>query len=544
MAYAHFERVYQHTCQWVHSLQQTGWVAPDIAQQLQSLSQTLPEHLFQDTQARPLIVAFMGGTGVGKSSLLNRLAGKAIAKVGEERPTSKEVTLYHHESVNLSELPAHLPLDKIRIAKHTELDQQQLVWIDMPDFDSIEQQNQQLVLQWLPYIDVLIYVVSPERYRDNKAWQMLMQEGQRHAWIFILNQWDKGCTEQYLDFKRQLQLAKFDNPMIYKTDCSGVLPDEYLQLQDNLRTLANQNTLVHLEQRGEQLRYQALAKVLQSIQTALGTAAQSTQLQEEWQPLWQHASEVYRAAFVWITKLHSEYYAQTDGQVGKLPAHSPQEFWDQWAQQRLHDLLDEIILRADALNLPTQHLKTELQTVRQKAGKWMAEALEIELRKALANPGNSVQRSLLKLAQFFEIVLPLSAMGTVAYTVLQGYYQSNQTHTHYLGLDFAIHSVLVIALAWIIPFFMRLKLKPSLKSAALRGLKIGLEQGLAQIDSTVNHILLQTQQLQHSHLQQVQELLNSCQTQTPVTPLADDSALARMLMPQSAATNNKLQDIA
>ena len=47
----------------------------------------------------------------------------------------------------------------------------------MPDFDSIDQNNRHLVLEWLPHIDVLIYVVSPERYRDEKAWRLLFAEG-------------------------------------------------------------------------------------------------------------------------------------------------------------------------------------------------------------------------------------------------------------------------------------------------------------------------------------------------------------------------------
>jgi predicted GTPase len=172
----------------------------------------IPEHqkpllpnssLTTSAGTRPLIVAFMGGTGVGKSSLLNRLAGKAIAKAGIVRPTSREVTLFHHRSVVMEHLPEQLPLSKINISQHEDEEKKNIVWIDMPDFDSTEQSNKQLVLQWLPYIDVLIYVVSPERYRDEKAWRLLLSEGARHAWLFVFNQWDRGRLEQYQDFNRQ-----------------------------------------------------------------------------------------------------------------------------------------------------------------------------------------------------------------------------------------------------------------------------------------------------------------------------------------------------
>ena len=98
----------------------------------------------------------------------------------------------------------------------------------MPDFDSTEQSNKRQVLEWLPHIDVLIYVVSPERYRDEKAWRLLLAEGGRHAWLFVLNQWDRGQTEQYEDFKQQLHKAGFADPVIFKTICGESLQaDEF-----------------------------------------------------------------------------------------------------------------------------------------------------------------------------------------------------------------------------------------------------------------------------------------------------------------------------
>ena len=173
------------------------------AQAILEIDARTPDSLFANHDARPMIVAFMGGTGVGKSSLLNRLAGLNIAKTGIERPTSREVTLYHHQSVCIQQLPAGLPVDKIIINRHQDDSKKNIIWIDMPDFDSVELSNKHLVLEWLPHIDVLLYVVSPERYRDNKAWQLLMAEGAKHAWLFVLNQWDRGQPVQYDDFKQQ-----------------------------------------------------------------------------------------------------------------------------------------------------------------------------------------------------------------------------------------------------------------------------------------------------------------------------------------------------
>jgi len=120
----------------------------------------------------------------------------------------------------------------------------------MPDFDSTEQSNKQLVLQWLPHIDVLVYVVSPERYRDEKAWQILLAEGARHAWLFVLNQWDKGQNEQYDDFQQQLHKAGFYEPIIFKTACTENLQaDEFAELETTINSLATAHVVEQLEQR-------------------------------------------------------------------------------------------------------------------------------------------------------------------------------------------------------------------------------------------------------------------------------------------------------
>jgi hypothetical protein len=52
---------------------------------------------------------------------LNRLAGQEIARTGVVRPTSKEVTLFHHTSVKITQLPSRLPIDKIKVAEHQSI---------------------------------------------------------------------------------------------------------------------------------------------------------------------------------------------------------------------------------------------------------------------------------------------------------------------------------------------------------------------------------------------------------------------------------------
>ena len=534
MAYD-YSNLVEKTRRWADLACASGWITADAASLLSHADTRSPETLFPSTGigTRPLIVAFMGGTGVGKSSLLNRLAGKAIAKAGIVRPTSREVTLFHHHSIAMQQLPEHLPLAKITIAQHDIDAQKNIVWIDMPDFDSTELSNKQQVLQWLPHIDVLIYVVSPERYRDEKAWRLLLAEGARHAWLFVFNQWDKGQLEQYEDFTRQLHKAGFVAPMIFKTACTETLQtDEFASLETTIVSLATAHTVEQLEQRGMQVRKNDLKQKLQQLSGRLGSDQAAQQAAALWQKRWQHTVQQLQQGFVWPLQQTAAYYAEHAADLLTNPVAARHSLWDAWAQARFDDALDEFMIDLDQQGLPVTPFKQHTAAIREKAPKIMHTQAELATRLALANPGNVLQRTFLKGLRLCEILLPLTAMAWVGYKVFMGYYTSNMTDNHYLGVDFAVHSGLLIALTWLIPFFLLKKAQPSLKKTALKGLNKGLHNAFSQID---NEILTAVESLVRQHQEQRKQLsgiIEQCSVNAADQRLsvADDSPLARMLM--------------
>ncbi len=528
------------TKRWAKQALAADWINTDAAQQLSDVDARSPDTLFNHDGSRPLIVAFMGGTGVGKSSLLNRLAGKAIARAGVERPTSREVTLYHHHSVAIKHLPEHLPLAQIKTAEHDNKSRKNVIWIDMPDFDSTEQSNKHQVLEWLPHIDVLIYVVSPERYRDEKAWRLLLAEGGRHAWLFVLNQWDRGQTEQYEDFKQQLHKAGFAEPIIFKTACAeGLQADEFAALESTIASLATEHIVKQLEQRSSQVKKDELKQNLQNTSGLLGSASVFQQLPTLWQQQWQRTAQVLQQGFAWPIQQLARHYADhaadllSNPSAGKYATSGAKlNLWDDWAEARFDDALDEFVSNADQLSIPVSPLKKQLSALREKAPKIIQMQSELAARQALANPGNAVHRAFLKLMRLCEIILPLAAICWVAYQVFIGYYTSNMTNIDYLGVDFAVHSSLLIAITWLTPFFILKKLKPSLEKSALRGLNKGLSNAINMIDGEVLGVI---ENISHQHSEQVKQLagiieLCSIADAGQQPSIDSNSPLARMLI--------------
>ncbi|SCN46727.1 hypothetical protein BAZMOX_03651_0 [methanotrophic endosymbiont of Bathymodiolus azoricus (Menez Gwen)] len=527
---------------WATEVITRSWASESKLHDLLNYEARTPESLFSGSSSRPLIIAFLGGTGVGKSTLLNRLAGQEIARTGVVRPTSKEVTLFHHTSVKITQLPSRLPIDKIKVAEHSDASKKHIIWIDMPDFDSTEKSNQQLVLEWLPHIDVLVYVVSPERYRDNKAWQLLLAEGGKHAWIFVLNQSDRGEVEQYQDFINQLHKAGFNNPIVYQTCCvtdkTLAQIDEFNALEAAMQTLATENTVKQLELRGGQVRKVELSKVLASALDVLGSPASSQVLIPFWRKQWQNFEGLLIDAMALPLQQLAEYYAlhSSDLSAKELDNHSSHKIhhglWDKWAQARLEDALDALIIQADSLELPIAPIKQAIQPVRENAQKMIADKTLLSVRKALINPGNVIQRALIKVAFVAEIILPIAAMGWVGYQVFIEFYEASLAEIpHYVGVNFAVNSAMLIAIAWLFPYFLKKKLKPSIEKAALKGLRNGLLGALQSIELEVVERIKQNAQIQEDLRQQAEKIMSACQEDNDnLFELPENSPLERMLL--------------
>ncbi len=169
-----------------------------------------------------LVIVFMGGTGVGKSSLLNALAKGPIAQASFSRPTTRDPVVYYHLSVRPDRLDK--ALQQCRLVAHDRPGMEQKVLVDTPDLDSNEPENREKLKQLLPIADVVLYVGSQEKYHDQLGWELFLEQRKRRAFAFVLNKWDRclhGLAESGLrpdqDLLDDLRGQGFDNPLLFRT---------------------------------------------------------------------------------------------------------------------------------------------------------------------------------------------------------------------------------------------------------------------------------------------------------------------------------------
>lgn len=114
------------------------------------------------------VAALVGGTGVGKSSLLNALAGSAVSRASALRPTTSRPLAWlppaaRGDLAGLLEWLGIAPED-VREATGTGLPG--IAILDLPDLDSTEAEHRRRVEEVLPRVDAVIWVTDPEKYAD------------------------------------------------------------------------------------------------------------------------------------------------------------------------------------------------------------------------------------------------------------------------------------------------------------------------------------------------------------------------------------------
>ena len=159
------------------------------------------------------VAALAGGTGSGKSTLFNALAGATFSQPGVTRPTTRHVHACVWGMQGAAPLLDWLGVQRRhRYARASALDSGEsaldgLLLLDLPDHDSVVSASMAAVDRLSKLADMLIWVLDPQKYADAAVHNRYLIPQAGHAGVFtvVLNQIDLLPADQVKDCENDLR---------------------------------------------------------------------------------------------------------------------------------------------------------------------------------------------------------------------------------------------------------------------------------------------------------------------------------------------------
>ena len=151
--------------------------------------------------AAPLLVALVGSTGAGKSTLVNSVVGTQVSLTGVRRPTTNSPVLACHpddigwfaENMFLPTLPrvrqeglARPGRDGLLVLAASEGMTKGIALLDTPDIDSVVRAHYDFAYQFLDASDLWLFMTSASRYADAPVWELLQYARERGAALGVV----------------------------------------------------------------------------------------------------------------------------------------------------------------------------------------------------------------------------------------------------------------------------------------------------------------------------------------------------------------------
>ncbi len=183
----------------VYDIPGTEEIAAERAKLLSQIDDYLLPRVRQS--AAPLLVALVGSTGAGKSTLVNSIVGTKVSLTGVRRPTTNSPVLACHpddigwfaENMFLPTLPrvrqeglARPGRDGLLVLAASEGMTKGIALLDTPDIDSVVRAHYDFAYQFLDASDLWLFMTSASRYADAPVWELLQHARDRGAALGVV----------------------------------------------------------------------------------------------------------------------------------------------------------------------------------------------------------------------------------------------------------------------------------------------------------------------------------------------------------------------
>ncbi|NBW85559.1 MAG: ATP-binding cassette domain-containing protein [Planctomycetia bacterium] len=180
--------------------------------------------------SRMLVVGVVGGTGTGKSTLVNALAGADVSDAGDvARPTTTNPIVVVPRDVDLSWLP--IAEMRGRVVRSDSSALANIVLVDCPDPDtqadapatgvgqrpSDANHNRDLLEAVLPVCDVLLLVATAQKYRSWIVAREVAAFAPGRPLLFVQTHASRD-PDIRADWRRELESQAFSVPRIFRLD--------------------------------------------------------------------------------------------------------------------------------------------------------------------------------------------------------------------------------------------------------------------------------------------------------------------------------------
>ena len=162
-----------------------GRIDDALVWQARDVQSRAAERLSRGSQV--VVVALAGGTGSGKSSLFNALAGSDLAQTGPVRPVTDRPMAWAVGDPDA----ATVLLDWLGVRRRFHTDSAPgippgLVLLDLPDHDSIVGGHRETVERFVERVDVLVWVVDPLKYAQRTLHADFLARMAAHAEVLLV----------------------------------------------------------------------------------------------------------------------------------------------------------------------------------------------------------------------------------------------------------------------------------------------------------------------------------------------------------------------